>query len=154
MTKIFTFFLAFCSLSFFSQVATPTVEGTYLPVKGTSVQQAWDYNAPLTVPITGTNVVWNYSSQFTGVGVHDTFQIKTMDPSATTYSLYFPNATHATFLRAPAVFDILDSLYSYLIIDRTGLYNVGGFSQKYDSSYHTYSPYELYMPSSVTYGDT
>lgn len=151
MKKIFTIIAFFCATTFFAQV--PIVEGTYLPVKGTSIKEIWDTtNFSLSIPSVGPNQVWNYTNsngQFTHVT--DTFQIKTFAPSLTPYSQYFPNATHASFLRTPFN-NPSDSLYSYFIINQSGVYNIGGFSIKksYDSTIHI-NPSEFYIPSLITY---
>ena len=154
MKKTLSILLFFCTLSALAQ--TPVVEGTYLPVKGTSVKQVWDTtNFSMSVPTFGPNQIWDYTNsnnQFTHVV--DTFQIKTFDPATTPYFQYFPTATHASFLRTP-LNNPSDSLYTYLIINHDGVYNIGGFSVKksYDSTI-TASPSELLLPSVVSYTST
>jgi hypothetical protein len=149
MKKILTILLLL--LSVFSFAQGPVIEGTYLPVKGTSVKQVWDTTSgSFTVPAGGPNQIWDYSNQFTHVV--DTFQIKTFDPSASPYGHYFPSATHATYLRTP--FDNQsDSLYTYLVIDAAGVHSVGGFNIKaaYDTSL-IMNPGELLLPAICTYG--
>jgi Secretion system C-terminal sorting domain len=151
MKKIFTAFLLLNALCFFGQA--PIIEGTYYPVKNTSIKQVWDttYNS-MSIPSTGPNQVWDYrfsNNQFTHVV--DTFRFKFLDPSATPYASYFPNATHATFIRTPFT-NISDSLYSYWDVTTDGLYNLGGFSIKstYDSIL-TNNPKEFYAPSVISY---
>lgn len=151
MKNLFTIFLFCCSSFFFAQA--PVVEGTYLPVKGTSVKEVWDTtNYSMSIPSTGINQVWDYTNannQFTNIV--DTFQIKTMDPALTPYSQYFSAATHASYLRTPFN-NPSDSLFSYFIIDHDGVHNLGGFNTKagYDSTITT-NPSEFYLSSLVTY---
>jgi len=53
MKKILTLsFLAFSLLSFGQG---PVIEGTYLPVRGTSVKQVWDTSSVFTIPAGGAN---------------------------------------------------------------------------------------------------
>lgn len=151
MKKFFTLILFFYSLTFVAQA--PVFEGTYLPVINTSVKEVWDttFNS-MTIPTTGPNQIWDYrnsNGQFNNVV--DTFQIKIFAPSATPYAALFPGATHASFLRTP--FDnITDSLFSYYIIDRSGLYNMGGYNiQKPFDSTMIFNPREFYCPSLVPY---
>lgn len=151
MKNLFTVFFSLCSILLFSQ--GPIIEGTYLPVKGTSVKEIWDTtNYSMAIPSYGANQLWDYrnsNNQFTHVV--DTFQIKTFDPLSTPYHQYFPTATHASFLRTPFN-NPSDSLYTYFIIDHDGLHNIGGFNIKstYDSTVKT-NPSELLLPSSVSY---
>ena len=154
MKKNLTILLLIITFSVAAQ--GPTVEGTYLPVKGTSFKQVWDTtNFSMSIPTSGPNQIWDYTNangQFTHIV--DTFQIKTFDAATAPYSQYFPTATHATFLRTPFN-NPSDSLYSFLIIDRVGVHNLGGFSRKkaYDSTL-TMSPSELLLPSLANYTTT
>ena len=113
MKKNLTLLLFIFTLSVTAQ--GPTIEGTYLPVKGTSVKQVWDTtNFSMSIPTSGPNQIWDYTTangQFTNIV--DTFQIKTFDAATAPYSQYFPTATHATFLRTPFN-NPSDSLYSCL----------------------------------------
>lgn len=168
MKKNFTLlFISFSLFSFAQQqetrsaTAAPIIEATYLPVRGTSIIEVWDVTPnTITVPDTGTNKVWDYSSEFIN-GV-DTFTIKTFHPdtlvNGLSYSQYFPTATHASFLRSP-IDNITDSLYSYYIIDTLGLHMLGGFNIRAQTSnqvgYDTtsiISPSELMTPTQITYG--
>ncbi len=157
MKKIFTFLFITSSLISFAQ---PIIEGTYLPVRGTSVKEIWDrtYNT-LTVPDSGINMVWNYSGEF--LNPTDTFNIATFHPDSIvcghSYSQYFPTATHASFLRSP-LNNMTDSLYSYFIIDAAGLHMIGAFNIKAQTptnvGYDTIgiiNPSELMTPSVVEY---
>jgi len=139
----------------------PIIEGTYLPVRGTSIKEVWDITPnTLTVPDSGQNKIWDYSTQFLN-GV-DTFKIKTFHPDSIvnghSFSQYFPTATHASYLRSP-LNNLTDSLYSYYIIDADGLHMLGGFNIKAQTSnnvgYDTtaiITPSELMTPSLITYG--
>jgi hypothetical protein len=162
MKKIFTL-LTFVSSSLLSFAQGPVIEGTYLSVRGSSVKEIWDLTSNITVPDTGQNMLWDYSNEFTNPT--DTFQIKTFHPDSVVEGhsfgqQYFPNATHATYLRAP--FDnLLDSLYSYYIVDTGGLYMVGARSIKNvpaNTDYVAYDtianmiPRELYVPNIAKYG--
>ncbi len=132
MKKIYTFLLLTSSLFSFAQVG-PTIEGTYLPVRGSSIREVWEntYNNTLAIPDSGENKVWNYYGQFSNSP--DTFQIKTFHPDSSmfgrNYHQYFPTATHASFLRSP-LNNLTDSLFSYFIIDADGLHMLGGFNIK------------------------
>lgn len=151
------------SISGFAQVG-PTVEGTYLPVRGTAVKNIWDISYPpyLSIPSPGQNIVWDYSNEF--LYPTDTFKIETFHPDSVVngrcFSQYFPTATHASFLRTP-LNNLSDSIYLYYVIDADGLHNLGGFNIKKASNgpiligYDTTSiitPRELLVPSTVTYG--
>jgi hypothetical protein len=156
MKKIFTL-LAFATAALVNaQAPTPTppvIEGTYYPVRNTSIKQVWDkVPGHMNVPVVGQNVTWNYSSQFSSP--NDTFSFAFKDPSQTPYASYFPNATHSTYMRTPFN-NISDSLYSYWNVNYNGLFNVGGYSNKheYDSVFYT-NPMEFYSPSLLTYLDT
>src|SRR3989304_3266207 len=120
MKKIATVLLLIFSLISFAQ---PVIEGTYLPVRGSFIKEIWDISSTITVPDSGVNIVWDYSTEFTAQT--DTFQIKTFHPDSIvnglSFSQYFPNATHASFLRSP-LNNLTDSLYSYYIIDADGLH--------------------------------
>ena len=154
MKKNLTILLFIFTLSVTAQ--GPTVEGTYLPVKGTSVKQVWDTtNFSMSIPTSGPNQIWDYTTangQFTHIV--NTFQIKTFDAATTPYHQYFPTATHATYLRTPFN-NPSDSLYTFLIIDRVGVHNLGGFSLKkaYDSTSIS-SRSELLLPALANYTTT
>ena len=154
MKKNLTLLLFIFTLSVSAQ--GPTVEGTYLPVKGTSIKQVWDTtNFSMSIPTSGPNQIWDYrnvNGQFTHIV--DTFQIKTFDAATAPYRQYFPTATHATFLRTPFN-NPSDSLYTFLIIDHGGVHNLGGFSKKkaYDSTSIS-SPSELLLPALASYTTT
>lgn len=161
MKKVVTIFLvAFSFLSSFAQ--GPVIEGTYLPVRGTAVKEVWDtVPGSLFVPYPGQDTIWDYSGlngYFT-----DTFVIATFHPDSTPnqYHQYFPEATHASYLRTPFN-NLSDSLYSYYIIDTAGLHMIGGFNVKVPVG-NTYvgldttsiiNPKELYVPNIATYGMT
>ena len=148
MKKIFTLLLIASGLSAFSQ---PIVEATYLPVHNTVIKQVYDtVAANLVVPTRGPNQVWNYSNSFTNI--LDTFDLQTYDASTTPHFSHFPNATHASFLRAP--FLLADSVYSYFIVDTNGIQNLGFFSEKQqlDTQFIS-SPTEWVINSTVNYGD-
>ena len=159
MKKIIT--LAFLTLTAFSYAQVPIVEGTYLPVAGTSVKEAWNmtYNA-LSVPVTGANVLWNYATQFATTS--NVYTVSTTLASAAPYYQYYNmpfsigsqtySATHQAYLRTP-LNNPSDSLHNFLIINKNGLYNVGGFNKKkaYDSTITYYKP-ELLVTDTATYG--
>lgn len=130
------------SLSSFSQ--SPTIEGTYLPVAGTIVHQIYDTTGvALSVPTFGQNQVWDYSNSF--VNETDTFWLETFYAANTPFASMFPDATHATFLRAP--FQDGDSLYTYLKVDTMGIRAVGGYSisAAFNAPF-TSSDWEMMMP--------
>ncbi|MES2592653.1 MAG: T9SS type A sorting domain-containing protein [Bacteroidota bacterium] len=156
MKKIITILLVLSSFCSFAQ--GPIIEGTYLPVKGTAINEIWDTTSVIAVPFPGADTTWDYSSAF--LNPLNPNKIETFDPIITPYSSYFPTATHASYLRAPFN-DFTDSLYSYYIIDTSGLYMIGGKSIKSAPSTGTYavndtivtiSPPELYVPNNAAYG--
>ena len=157
MKKIITILLLTTSLLSFGQGQGPTVLGTYLPVKGTSIKQVWNKNyGSIPVPTFGPNMSWDYSGQFPVP--NDTFQIKTFDPYsvAARYHLpYFSSATHGSFIRTGIVDDPIDSLYAFFIIDNGGLHLLGGFNIKttFDSTLK-FSRTQLLVPALCGYGGT
>jgi len=154
MKKLLTI-IAFATASITSAQAPtpPVIEGTYYPVRNTSIKQVWDITpGNMAKPTMGQNMVWDYTNangQFTII--NDTFSFAFKDPAQTPYSSYFPAATHATYMRTPFN-NISDSLYFYWHVNYQGLFNVGGFSKKheYDSVIYT-NPMEFYAPSLITY---
>ena len=154
MKKIVTLFLLLSSITFFAQTP-PVIEGTYYPVRNTSIKQVWDTTlGSMSIPAMGQNIVWDYTNlnnQFTHIA--DTFSFAFKDPSQTPYASYFPSATHATFMRTPFT-NFSDSLYSYWQVNHNGLYNVGGYSKKngYDTVLYT-NPMEFYAPNLIHYLD-
>ncbi len=156
MKKITTVLLFLLSLTVFAQ-GPPVVEGTYLPVRGTSVKQVWNtVSGALSIPVSGANIVWDYSNQFPNAV--DTFQVKTFHPDSTAmrFHQYYPTATHASFIRTPIPADPTDSLYAFFVIDSGGLHLLGGFNikQVHDSTAIIHLPGELLVPSTCTYGMT
>ena len=159
MKKIAT--ILFLSYSLMSLGQGPIIEATYLPVIGTAINEIWDITSTnIMVPDTGQNKSWNYSGQFANATLP--YTIKTFHPdtlvNGLSFSQYFPEATHASFLRSP-LNDLTDSLYSYYVIDAEGLHMLGGFSIKAQTAtnagYDTITkitPSELLTPASVAYG--
>jgi hypothetical protein len=148
MKKIFTICLIAMG---FSVLAQPVVEATYLPVHNTIISQVYDTVAnDLIVPTKGVNQVWDYSWRYTNV--LDTFDLQTFAAAATPHANHFPNATHASFLRAP--FLLADSIYSYFIVDTNGIQNLGYFSEKeqFDTTFIS-SPTEWVIPFEIHYLD-
>jgi len=135
-----------------AQAQPPVIEGTYLPVRGTSVKQVWDTIADsLDVPSQGANQVWDYSNKF--VNITDTFTFATFHPDSTPYAQYFPEATHVSYLRFPFN-NPFDSSYIYFKIDYDGMYNLGIFATKaaFDTTFIA-DPTELVIPSLINYLD-
>lgn len=133
----------------------PVIEGTYYPVRNTSIKQVWDTTTNMSVPATGTNITWDYTfanGKFTNIC--DTFSFKFIDPAQTPYNSYFPTSTHATFVRTPFA-NPSDSLYSYWQVNYNGLFNQGGFCIKhaFDSTIVS-TPQEFYSPSLIHYLDS
>ncbi len=157
MKKLFTLTALALSTLVLAQTPTPPViEGTYYPVRNTSIKQVWDttFNS-MTVPVMGQNVTWDYritSGQFTNIV--DTFSFKFIDPAATPYFNYFPTATHATYVRTPFK-NPSDSTYSYWQVNYNGLFNQGGFCTKkaFDSTIIN-TPQEFFSPSLINYLDS
>ncbi len=132
--------------------AQPTIEGTYLPVRNTSIKQVWD-TAALTMPVptTGPNQVWDYSGAFSNIV--DTFDLAVYEPAATPYFSDFPDATHSSFLTSP--FELADSLWLYFIVDTNGIQNLGYYSDKSTvQGLIESSPTEFVMPMELDYLDT
>ena len=142
-------FLSFITLVTYSQT---TIEGTYLPVKNTRILQAWDTAATtMPIPTIGANQVWDYSAAFGSIS--DTFELAVKDPIATPHAAYFPQATHASFLRSP--FALADSLWLYFTVDTVGIKNLGYYSDKSTSSgLVTAGPPEFVLPMTLAYQDT
>lgn len=155
MKKIVAVLFLSSSLITFAQ--GPIIEGTYLPVRGTSIKQVWDVIPnSLAIPDTGANKYWDYSTQF--VNQSDTFQIKTFHPDSTSirFRQYYPTATHASFIRTPLANDPTDSLYAYFVVDTNGLHLLGGFNIKtmFDSTAIITPPGELLIPFIYTMNST
>ncbi|MBT6515098.1 MAG: carboxypeptidase regulatory-like domain-containing protein, partial [Crocinitomicaceae bacterium] len=154
LAPILAILFLFNSHSFYAQV---TIEGTYLPVVNTRIQQVWDTSATLMpVPTTGPNQLWDYSMAFdpslTLVNL-DTFDLAVKTPSTTPYFSDFPDATHASFLRSP--FGLADSLWLYFIVDTLGVHNMGYYSTSADAQgLITADPMEFVMPDELNYLDT
>jgi len=154
MKKLFTLFLFLSTIEFFAQTP-PIIEGTYYPVRNTSIKQVWDTTlGSMSMPAMGANVIWDYTNlngQFNNIA--DTFSFAFKDPAQTPYASYFPSATHATFMRTPFN-NVSDSLYSYWQVNQKGLYNVGAYSKKntFDTVLYN-NPMEFYAPNLVKYLD-
>jgi hypothetical protein len=146
MRQFFTLLLSAVTFSGFSQA--PNIDGTYLPVAGTIIHQVYDTTGvALTVPTLGANQVWDYANAF--VNIADTGWIETYYAGDAPHAALFPDATHATFLRAP-FFDA-DSLWTYLLIDTLGIHTVGGYATQaaYNAPFTQYD-WEYVMPHTVT----
>jgi len=143
---------AILSLISFFTFSQTTIEGTYLPVKNTRILQVWDtLCSTMTIPTIGTNQVWDYSNAFGSI--MDTFELAVKDPIATPHVAYFPDATHASFLRSP--FPLADSLWLYFTVDTVGINNLGYYSDKSDfSGLVTANPTEFVLPMALDYQDT
>ncbi|MES2284167.1 MAG: T9SS type A sorting domain-containing protein [Bacteroidota bacterium] len=159
MKKIATILFLSSSLLSFGQA--PIIEATYLPVRGTSINEVWDVTSTnITVPDSGISKTWDYSNQF--LNSSNTYNIKTFHPDTVVnghcFSQYFPTATHASYLRSP-LSNLTDSLYSYYIIDAEGLHMLGGFNIKAQTPNNVghdttaiITPGELMTPALITYG--
>jgi hypothetical protein len=105
----------------------------------------------MTVPTIGANQVWDYSGAFGSI--MDTFELAVKDPIATPHAQYFPDATHASFLRSP--FALADSLWLYFTVDTIGMNNLGYYSDKSTSvGLVTAGPSEFILPMALDYLDT
>ncbi len=156
MKKLFALFLIFNAITFFAQTP-PVIEGTYYPVRNTSIKQVWDTTpGSIALPSIGPNQVWDYrftNGQF--LHVMDTLRFKILDPATTPYHQYFPAANQAAFIRSPFKGRVSDSLYYYFKNTLTDVSIVGGFNiqNKFDSTI-SYSNHEFYAPSQITYNST
>jgi len=154
MKKLFTLLLLLLSITFIAQTP-PIIEGTYYPVRNTSIKQVWDTTlGSMSMPVMGANVIWDYrnvNGQFNNIA--DTFSFAFKDPAQTPYASYFPSATHASFMRTPFN-NVSDSLYSYWQVNQKGLYNVGSYSKKntYDTVLYN-NPMEYFAPNLIKYLD-
>ncbi len=151
MKKLFTLFCIISSLVISAQ--GPVIEGTYYPARNTAIKQVWQTTSISLVPTIGPNQVWDYTQAngaFTNIA--DTFICKFIDPALTPYNQYFPEATHAVFLRTPLLGNPSDSLYQYFNVSYNGLHSIGGFNiqNKFDST-STYTDWEFYSPTKMPY---
>ncbi|MBU0487521.1 MAG: carboxypeptidase regulatory-like domain-containing protein [Bacteroidetes bacterium] len=102
----------------------PIIEGTYLPVNGTSVVLVVDtmFNQ-IPVPTTGQNQMWDYSDKF--LNVNDTALFETDYPSKYPHSSNFPLATNASFqISHVKPLHSMDG-WGFYKIDTTGLKCIG-----------------------------
>jgi len=133
----------------------PAIEGTYFPVRNTGIKQVWDVTpGSVAIPQTGPNKTWDYrftNGQFGNIT--DTFPSRFLDPSATPYAQYHPQANQSTFIRTP-LNNFSDSLYYYYKVTPDGTYITGGFNigKDYDSTIIN-TKYEFFMPYTFNYGD-
>lgn len=156
MKRLITLLATAASAIAFAQTPTaPVIEGTYFPVRNTSIKQVWDTTTNMMVPATGTNITWDYTfanGQF--INVCDTFSFKFIDPSQTPYNSHFPTSTHATFVRTPFR-NPSDSTYSYWQVNYDGLYNQGGYCTKHEfDSTIISTPQEFFAPSLISLNDS
>jgi hypothetical protein len=144
-------FASIATLSAFAQV--PTIYGTFLPVNGTQVKEVWDTTTNiLPMPAAGTNMTWNYSTNFQS---SDTFTLKTQNPkfvASTKIPASAAKATNSVFVRAIQKAATADSLDLFYKINYTGFYTIGAFNEKTDIyGLHkiTNNPYEFSKPELV-----
>lgn len=157
MKKLLTILLLIVSVSFFAQTP-PVIEGTYAPVRNTSVKQVWDTTInSLSIPSIGPNQVWDYTfanNQF--LNVCDTLPYKVLDIQTTPHHQHFPQANLAGFLRTPFKTNGSDSLYNFWAVNQgsNGTYLVGGFNVSYmfDSTIVFSNP-EYFSPQLISYGN-
>ncbi|MBL7917344.1 MAG: hypothetical protein JNM96_03040, partial [Bacteroidia bacterium] len=155
MKKLFTSFLLIVSIASVAQ--GPTIEATYFPVRNTKIKQVWDITSTnFLVPSQGPNQVWDYSNannQF--LNPADTFDFKFLDPSASPYAQFYPNATHVTFIRTPLPGSLSDSMFVYWEINQEGMHYLGGYNiqQEIDSSYIN-TKKEYYSTNEANYLDS
>ena len=155
MKRLITVLLLLLSSTTFFAQTPPIIEGTYYPVRNTSIKQVWDTTlGSMSVPAMGQNMLWDYSNlngQFNNIA--DTFSFAFKDPAQTPYASYFPSATHATFMRTPFN-NVSDSLYSYWQVNQKGLFNVGAYSKKnaFDTVLYN-NPMEFFAPNLIYYLD-
>jgi len=153
MKKICLFISTLFASASFAQA--PAIEGTYFPVRNTGIKQVWDITpGSVSIPQTGPNKTWDYrfsNGQFGNVT--DTFPSRFLDPSATPYAQYHPQANQSTFIRTP-LNNFSDSLYYYYKVTPDGTYLTGGFNiaKDYDSTIIN-TKYEFFMPYTFNYGD-
>jgi hypothetical protein len=171
MNKLYT--LALLSIATLVKAQNgPTIDLKYLPVAGTSFYQKWGSDANFNntyVPTGGVNQTWIYSAPNTpfnnatdSIYKIETFLISNLP--TTSYNIIIPQssigvATHATYLRIPTKVggplfsDAGDSLWSFLRVDTSGVYNVGGYSPKYlySNSPLDFTKKELLVPRSPNF---
>lgn len=152
MKKLFTLSFLFIAGCFVAQ-APPVIEGTYFPVRNTSIKQVWDVTpGSMSIPSIGANQVWDYrfsNNQF--LNVVDTFRFKMLDANVTPYKQYFPGASFGSFVRTPFA-NYSDSMYAFFKVTQEGTYNMGGFNIKnsVDSTLTMTKP-EFMGPTNITY---
>jgi len=154
MKKIFLLACVCVSLLIHAQ-APPVIEGTYYPVRNTSIKQVYDVAGSMQVPTIGPNQIWDYrpsNNQF--LNVTDTFSFGFFDASSTPFHSHFPSATHATYVRTPYD-NPSDSLYFYWEVTPDGLYNLGGYNIKnaFDSTL-IHDNKEFFAPALIAYHDS
>ncbi|MGE0568445.1 MAG: T9SS type A sorting domain-containing protein [Bacteroidia bacterium] len=150
MKKLITaVMLSFAGIAF---AQGPVIEATYFPVKNTMIKQVWSQTGPFVIPTPGSDQIWDYrtnTGQFTNI--LDTTDYKFLDPAASPYAGFYPNATHVTYLRNP-MGGLADSMYVYWEINRQGMWYLGGYNvkQQIDSSQIATKP-EFYTPNVAHY---
>jgi hypothetical protein len=132
--------LVFLSLSFYTLIAQPIIEGAYFPVRNTRITQIFDTAATnLTIPTTGPNQIWDYSSQFI---LSDTGGLWTMDPSSTPFSSFHPTANLSVYSLSPRPAE--NNKYTYIMVDTIGI-SIVGFGT------NSSSPAEFMIPNILEY---
>lgn len=136
-----------------AQLSGPEVEGVYLPIRGTIVEQVWadGPEVAMDMPAMGENMTWDFVSWFVDSGFTlDTNKFETMLPQAGPIDPnVFDGASHTAMYQAEG--EQLDSVFSYFKIENGGLYQVGAYQAKADVLFTLPQP-ELIMPSSVQFG--
>jgi hypothetical protein len=156
MKKLIALAAVLFSAMMLAQTPTaPVIEGTYFPVRNTSIKQVWDTTTNMSVPATGTNITWDYTfANGAFNNICDTFSFKFIDPSQTPYNSHFPTATHATFIRTPFR-NPSDSTYGYWQVNYDGLFSQGGYCIKneFDSTLIS-TPQEFFTPGLISFNDS
>ena len=157
MKKIITLLLSVVALNIFAQ---PIIDGKYLPVRGTNIQQVYDYTNQFLIPTVGANQTWDYSNtsgNFLPQNTDGPYDFKTMDPMLVPqqYRDSFPGATHASWITGPPILGAADSSYAFFIIDTAGLHTLGFYTLKFGQAgaFKSIKP-ETNITSKVYYNTT
>jgi len=132
----------------------PVIEATYFPARNTAIKQVWDITTTtMSVPSSGINQVWDYrqsNGQF--MNPSDTTDYKFLDPATSSYSSFFPGATHVTYIKNPNG-GLADSMYVFWQINYSGMWYMGGYNVKAQiDSAQIQTKKEFYAPLSGSYG--
>ncbi len=140
---------AIISISIFAQ--GPVILGKYLPVKSSTIKQAWQVDTVSTTiltpyPYQGTNLTWDYSTIIPTDTTNSIVRDISLFPS---YETIFPTATHTFLTTNPNG----DSSAQFIYIDTAGMHVVGDYDFNIDTCGYYY-PELFLIPAKIFYGKT